>query len=492
MKIGRDGQVMEATSERIRTALEANPTLTLLKAYSRDWVLPLFAEHLQRVDGSVSAEWFHERVSEARDPKWQGNVTPAEHCRDWVEKRWLETETVNGRLRYRLSPYSLRALRFVREIIEGETTVSSARLGSISHAVRLLADMTSPDRRVQVRRIDRQIAELRKRREDIASGRVRLATLEEMKQQLREILGMTRTLPADFRQLRTMVEDRHQEVARRAMADGPPKAELVEEYLRENDLLSKTSQGAAYLGFSQLLSSSQHEQIRADIDQILAQEFAREHMTAAQREELDTMLSTLLGAELDVQNSYLRWSASLRRFLTRAAHGRHQRLLGLADRALHAGATWVRAEPGRRHVPYDVLGIGPLALIDISQTQLWRDRGPQEVVVEVDQQRTTLPAEDRAALRLAAGTSPRAIGRTINKLLTNRSVVTGAEVFDATPAEFQRLGTLVSLLDLAVAHGRVDTDLGETLWLSGERATALMATLPSLVFDTPVPSKELR
>jgi len=92
---------------------------------------------------------------------------------------------LNGRLRYRLSPYSLRALRFVRELVEGETTVSSARLGSISHAVRLLADMTSPDRDVQVRRIDRQINELRKRRDDIASGRVRLATLEEMKQQLR-------------------------------------------------------------------------------------------------------------------------------------------------------------------------------------------------------------------------------------------------------------------------------------------------------------------
>lgn len=484
---------MEITGERIRSALDSNPTLTLLKAYSRDWVLPLFAEHLEQVDGSVSAEWFHERVFEAREqiPEWQGNVTPAEHCRDWVDKRWLETETLNGRLRYRLSPYSLRALRFVRELVEGETTVSSARLGSISHAVRLLADMTSPDRDVQVRRIDQQIAELRKRRDDIASGRVRLATLEEMKQQLREILGMTRSLPADFRHLRTMVEDRHQEVARRAMIHGPPKADLVEEYLRENDLLSRTSQGTAYLGFSRLLSSRQTDQIRADIDQILAQEFAREHMTAAQREELDSMLSTLLAAELGVQTSYLRWSASLRRFLTRAAHGRHQRLLSLADRALHAGATWIQAAPAQRYVPHDVLGVGTLAAIDISQTQLWRDHSPQEVVVEVAEQRRTLPGEDRAALRLAAGTSPRAVGRTINKLLTNRPLVTGAEVFEATPAEFQRLGTLVSLLDLAVKHGQVDTDLDETVRLSGDRATALMATLPHLVFDTPVPAKEM-
>ena len=142
-------------------------------------MLPLFAEHPEQVDGSVSAEWFHERVFEAREqiPEWQGNVTPAEHCRDGSTSAGLETETLNGRLRYRLPPYSLRALRFVRELVEGETTVSSARPGSISHAVRLLADMTSPDRDVQVRRIDQQITELRKRRDDIASGRVRLATL---------------------------------------------------------------------------------------------------------------------------------------------------------------------------------------------------------------------------------------------------------------------------------------------------------------------------
>jgi hypothetical protein len=484
---------MEITGERIRLALDSNPTLTLLKAYSRDWVLPLFADHLERVEGSVSAEWFHERVLEAREqiPERQGSLTPAERCREWVEKRWLETDTLNGRLRYRLSPYSLRALRFFRELVEGETTVSSARLGSISNAVRLLADMTSPDRDVQVRRLDHQITELRKRRSDIASGRVRLATLEEMKQQLREILGMTRSLPADFRQLRTMVEDRHQEVARRAMIYGPAKADLVEEYLRENDLLSKTSQGTAYLGFSRLLSSRQTEQIRADIDQILAQEFAREHMTAAQREELDSMLSTLLAAELNVQNSYLRWSASLRRFLTRAAHGRHQRLLSLADRALHAGAIWVRAEPAQRYVPQDLLGVGPLAAIDISQTQLWRDHSPQEVVVEVTEQPGALPGEDRAALRLAAGTSPRAVGRTVNKVLTSRSAVTGAEVFEATPAEFQRLGTVVSLLDLAVTHGQVGIDFDETVRLVGDRKTALMVTLPYLVFDAPVPSKEM-
>jgi hypothetical protein len=76
-------------------------------------------------------------------------------------------------------------------------------------------------------------------------------------------------------------------------------------------------------------------------------------------------------------------------------------------------------------------------------------------------------------------------------LLANRPMVTGAEVFEATPAEFQRLGTLVSLFDLAVVYGQVDTDLDETVRLIGDRATALMVTLPDLVFDAQVPTKEM-
>jgi hypothetical protein len=68
---------METRSEQIRSALDSNPTLTLLKAYSRDWVLSLFAEHLEQVEGSVSAEWFHE-VFEAREqvPERQARRRP--------------------------------------------------------------------------------------------------------------------------------------------------------------------------------------------------------------------------------------------------------------------------------------------------------------------------------------------------------------------------------------------------------------------------------
>jgi len=392
--------------------------------------------------------------------------------------------TESGRLRYRLSPHSLRALRIVREIVEGESSVSGARLGSIAHAVRLLADMTSPDRTVHIRRIDKQIEDLQRRREEIASGRARLANMEEMRQQLREILAMTRSLPADFQQLHTLIEDRHQSVARHAMADGPTKADLVEEYLHENDLLAKTPEGTAYLGFSQLLTSTrQAHEIRDDVDQILAQDFAKEHMTPTQREQLDTMFATLLAAELRVQKSYVRWTASLRRFLTRSAHGRYRRLLSLADRALHTGAAWVERDPGVRTLDIDILRIGPYAITDISQTQLWRNLGPQQVTVEAAPRAVSLPETDRAALRLAAGTSRRAVSRTINTLLRERPVVTGAEVYEATPAEFQRLGALVTLLDLAIIHGQVNVDIGEQVTIAGDREQALRVLFPHLVFD---------
>lgn len=474
------------TPEEIRSALSSNATLSLLKAYSRDWVLPLFAEHLEQVDGSVSAEWFHERVAEALEqmPEWQSDRSSADHCRRWVESRWLETETQSGRLRYRLSPHALRALRIVREIVAGESSVSGARLGSITHAVRLLADMTSPDRVVQVRRIDEQIEELKRRREEIATGRARLATTEEMQQQLREILAMTRSLPADFRQLHTLIEDRHQSVARHAMADGPTKAELVEEYLHENDLLARTPEGMAYLGFSEMLMSTQRaHRLQDDVDQVLGHDFARAHMTLAQREQLDTMFATLLDAELRVQRSYVRWTASLRRFLTRTAHGRYRRLLSLADRALHAGTEWVAADPGARILDTDLLRIGRYGFSDISQLQLWQDLGPQQVTINATAHAIALPDTDRAALRLAAGTSRRAVSRVVNSLLTSRPLVTGAEVYERMPSEFQRLGALVNLVDLAITEGTVRVDASEQVTIVSDREQMLRVVFPHVVFD---------
>ena len=303
---------------------------------------------------------------------------------------------------------------------------------------------------------------------------------------------MISSLPADFRQLRTMVEDRHQQIARQAMADYIPKGTLVETYLYEHDLLAETSEGKAYLGFAALLASGGADQILSNTDQVLAQDFARDHMTADQRDTFSGMLKSLLDADHTVNESYTRWTGSLRRFLTRSVGAQRHRVAVLADRVLHAGAEWSQAAPARQSVPLqDLLGIGVLDVRDISQTQLVLDHDPQDVVIEINQRSAQLPSSDRAALRLASGTSPRAMGRIINRLLASRSMVTAAEVFEETPEEFRRLGAVVSLLDLAIAHGTVNVDgHHETLRLRNGPPHQLATTLPYLTYDTPIPVKE--
>ena len=480
-------------ARRLGEISTANPTLTLLGAHSRDWVLPLFAEYLEPLEGSVSAEWFHERVAEAlqearEDKEWQGDRSPSSRCAWWVKQRWLDTEMSDSGVRYRLSPYSLRALRFVREIAEGESTVSGARLGSIAHAVRRLADMTSPDRFAQAQRIDEEVAELQRRKQTVLEGRGGTATVAQLSEQLRELLAMTRSLPADFRQLRSMVEERHKVIARDALAE-IPKADMVESYLHENDLLASTSEGVAYRRFARMLSSSEESAtIQRDLDQILAAPFARDHMTLAQRQSLEAMFSTLMSAELEVQEAYVRWTASLRRVLTRAADGQHARLLSLSSLALEAAADWVAADPHSRgrELDADVLGVGLLGVEDVSQLQLWRDTGPQNVTVSVAAGGGQLPAGERAALRLAAGTSHKAVAKRINELVAERGVVTAAEVFERTPAEFQRLGSLVMMLDLAVEYGTVDPEVAEQMTLSGNREHELTVLLPHLAFHAPI------
>lgn len=486
---------MGSTGEQIRLALESDPALTLLKAYSSSWVLPLFAEHLEPAVGAVSAQWFHEKVDEAREisKARSSTVSAGEYCREWADKRWLETEAAEGALYYRLSSHSLRALRMVREVTETSSSVSGARLGSIAHAVHSLADMTNPDRDVYVSRLDDQIEQLQAHRAAAVSGEVRLSSVEEMQQQLDELLAMTRSLPADFRQLRSMVEDRHQQIARYTLEAGPPKAELVEQYLRDNDLLSQTAQGAAYSGFSRLLASQQTDQMRADVDTILAQDFAQQMMTPAQREELESMLSTLMGAELEVQSSYVKWSASLRRLLTRAGHVRHRRMLELADEALAAGADWVEAEPGARWVNEDFLRVGVLAAVDLSQTQLVSDPVEEDVQVTAEVSDRELPEADRQSMVLAASTSPAAVAEQVNKVWQRAggvvgTEVNGADVFAALPADYQRLGALVSLLDVAVAHGSIDAEHPVNVQLTDQHQ--LVAQLPNVVFESAIPDDD--
>ena len=89
------------------------------------------------------------------------------------------------------------------------------------------------------------------------------------------MLAMTRSLPADFRQLRSMVEDRHKVIARDALAEAP-KADMAERYLHENDLLANTPEGAAYRRFARMLSPPEESAtIQRDLDQILIAPFAR-------------------------------------------------------------------------------------------------------------------------------------------------------------------------------------------------------------------------
>jgi hypothetical protein len=285
-----------------------------------------------------------------------------------------------------------------------------------------------------------------------------------------------------------MVEDRHKVIAREALAE-TPKADMVESYLHENDLLANTPEGVAYRRFARMLSSSDESAtIQRDLEQILIAPFAREHMTPAQRQSLETMFSTLMGAELDVQGAYVRWTASLRRVLTRAAHGQHARLLSLSSMALEAAAEWVAADPHSRgrELDADVLGVGVLGVEDVSQMQLWRDAGPQNVTVTVTAGGGQLPAGERAALRLAAGTSSKAVAKRINDLVTEHGVVTAAEVFERTPAEFQRLGSLVTMLDLAVQYGTIDPEVAEQVTLGGKREHELTVLLPHLSFHEPI------
>ncbi|NIJ04834.1 DUF3375 family protein [Frigoribacterium faeni] len=503
------------TRDDVRVVWESDPTWTLLRSTNSRWVVPLFSEHLEQAEGPVSADWFHQRVADALertaaehaeeapvpsppdDPAPETRTPPADYCRGWVDAGWLVRTRASsadpdaardagdgraGRAQYRLSPHALRALRVVRELVEADNAVSEARLGSIANAIRQLAGLADPSVESQLGRIDEQMAELQRRRDRIEQHGTEPVPLDALGRQLSEVVRLTASLPADFRQLSAMVEQRHREVARRAAAEGVGKGALVDQYLRENDLLEQTPEGRAYRGFAQMLSSRELDQMRADIDAILAQPDAAAQLGERQRTQLEQLISSLLAEEQAVQETYGRWTSSLRRFLSRSSTDRHQRLLTLADRALDAGAAWVERRPGAAVLAEDVLGLGPLDAVDLTQLQPWTERGRPTVDVQVTEGDLALPEADRVALRLTAGTSPAAVAGTVDRLLADRGEVTSTDVWLATEPEFRRLGLVLSMLDLAVDRGVV-TDDRESVVLTADGAGAgREVVLPRLVF----------
>lgn len=503
-------------ADTVADAWEEHPTWALLRSHNGRWILPLFSRHLEFADGPVSADWFHQKVAEALAAVADGDAdpapadddpgtraagpeqvdrppgdsalprrsAPADYCRGWVDNRWLVRSRPHdreGRAEYRLSQHSLQALRIVRELVDAESVVSEARFGSIAHAVHQLADMTDPDADAQLSRIDEEIAQLQARRALIAAGGVEPAEGEAVRRQLREVLRLTASLPEDFRRLSAMVEQRHREVARRATEEQVGKGALVEQYLRDNDLLEQTPEGRAYRGFAAMLSSHGLDGMRADLERVLAQPLAVAEMTDHQRAQLEGLIGSLLAEEQTVQETYVRWMSSLRRFLSRSGSAKHQRLLSLADQALAAGAHWAHVRPGPVSVPGDVLRLGPLAIADVTQTQVWRGGERPTIGVAVTESRDALPDAERAALRLAVGTSPDAVQETIDRLLAERSAVTGADVYAATPPEFRRLGLLVSLLDRAAEQDAV-LDGDDTVRIAVDGETKRDVTLPRIRF----------
>ncbi|WP_295125522.1 DUF3375 family protein [uncultured Leifsonia sp.] len=485
---------------RVAAVWEDHPTWALLRSYNGRWVLPLFSRHLEDTDGTVSADWFHQKVAEAleeleidREPAEPDTTrtSPAEYCRSWVDSRWLVRTRAGageGRARYRLSQYSLQALRIVRELAEPDSAVSEARFASIAHAVHQLAALTDPSAESQLERLDREIAELQRRRDDIAEHGPSVAGPETVSRQVREVLRLTATLPEDFRQLGAMVEQRHRAVARAASSRTIGKGALVDRFLRDNDLLEQTPEGRAYRGFAAMLSSRELETMRADIERVLARPTGVAELTERQRTQLETLITSLLAEEQSVQETYVRWTSSLRRFLSRGGSDRHSRLLALAARAVDAGALWAERRPGPALVDGDVLGIGGWDLVDVTQAQLWRDRGRPEVGVAITENDDPLPADERDALRLAVGTSAAAVRETIDSLLSDAETVTGADVYAATPPEYRRLGLAVSLIELGAELGAV-ADGVQTVPLD-VAAGAREVTMPLLVFGRDAADRE--
>jgi len=361
---------------RVRAVLD-RPTLRLMSRPTSASVLAVFRTVFDRDVQYVPADRMHLQVEEhvarlqatgARVPASDASADTSDRddprpngralCREWVAAQWLvRSNSPDGDEQYSLTSHALEALSLVDALSSDRALISESRLAMIVDAVHRWAARAEPDREVQVRRLDAQIAELQAERDRLERGDA-VVTVDEdrMRDGYANLTDLIRQLPSDFKRVEEAVATMHREIVEDFRQEVRPIGEILDGYLaRTDDLMESTPEGRAFQGAFELLrDDTLLLRLRDDIATILEHPFAAS-LTAAERRTFRGTVGILRQGIEDVLAQRRMLTATLRDQIV--AHDVvRDRELDAVLRSVNRGlAAWMTAGGARDRVPLDLL-----------------------------------------------------------------------------------------------------------------------------------------
>jgi hypothetical protein len=489
---------------RARAAFD-KPTLALLSR--RKWaplVLAIFTSQFTRERSRIPADRFHVQVETVLDElRLHGHEVPdkpaRDLCREWVADRWLSLTSNEANVEeYALTSHAQEALDYVERLAGDRALFGESRIMTILDAARRCATEATPDREDRLRRLNDQIEKLTTERDRIAAGGdIPTASDDRMHDEYLNLHSLLAALPSDFMRVSEAVKEIHRSIIADFRADERRSGEVLDDYLARADrLMNDSLEGRAFTGAVELLRDDDLlESFAADLDAILAHDFASTRLTGADRTNLRrTVTGIRTGLEVVLQQRR-RLSGTLRTHMARHDPLRDKELDEALRQCGYELGRWMETAGPRAKVAVDHLAL-PLIEVGHLRERLYdpADHTPPPPLRDPDEEEgfDGLSFDD---LRKQGGPDLRGLRAAIDAWLDETGSVTLAEVFANLPDRLRRPVEILGLIHLAVTDSGVepteDTPVAafETIRPDGAhrvfRAPALTVTATTETTGTP-------
>jgi hypothetical protein len=437
--------------------LRKEPLWRLLAADHGPAVIALLQTHLYGLNEGIPASIFQERITRDLD---QLNAdgqdlrqTAQAYIGDWLREGLLERRFPAGAAEeeYSLSSAAAGAIRFATTLADPRSAATESRLAVVIQQLVKLAEETDTNPESRMASLLAERDRLDREMENVRNGSMETLPDGRALERIREIIGLTEGLSADFRRVRDDFDSLNRNLRERILDETGNRGDVLENLFAGVDVIAESEAGRTFSAFWRLLTDpEQSASLDESLDQVLSRGFSAE-LRPADRRFLLGLTRTLLAQGGSVHEVLRHFATSLKSYVqSREFLEQRQvsKVLREAQRAARSLKDQVRATDTLEFQ----LQLTSARLASVSQWSLYDPSTEAAPGAMADAETPDIDLEMVRDLVAMSEIDFGALKANIRTFLCEAATASIAEILDRFPA-LQGLGSVVGYLALGSRHG---------------------------------------
>ena len=262
---------------------EKSAILKLLRSPLMPVVLGFVAEHFPPSTKARSAIEIYDLLdADLKMLRAEGLELPHDpqtYITDWVKAGWLVRRPGNAVTGETIEPSAttLNALDSVESWQHPHSAVSAARIHSIADSLENLSRESDPDINTRLAQLAEEKEALEQLIADTERGYFEVLSADQISERVLDVLELAGTIPADFAQVRTELEEINRTLRRQLLEPEDSRGQILDDIFRGVDVIAESDAGRRFRDFyTALLEHKKSTPIDEWITNILNRESAKD------------------------------------------------------------------------------------------------------------------------------------------------------------------------------------------------------------------------